>query len=425
MRRPFVHLALLAALGVGCEDKTAPKITPVASASSDVPQGPVLDGKLGEEVAGIAKGAKNPPPKSSSAAEGPPPSGMFDAGAGEKAHPKGAPPKVELLGDGNEPRIQLGATRPEGKQETVVVVAIASGQQQALPPIAVRLVIHEEGKDGDKKAKKKDAAAAAAPAASSAAPDAAPAPAAALRVVADLVDATVAAGPGANVPKQVADAFGKLKGSTFSWTVGPEGPGPVDHKLVKDGEEGLDIALEAIEEALSQVLVSVPTKPVGEGGHWMVTDRSTSMGIDAVRYRHITVSKIDGDRATLSMEIRKYGTNDRLDLPLGPQMSSASLDKLEATGKATLVLLPKAYVADTAEVSSRLFANLVPPGGRNAGAQPQQRMQVQLEVMGQVRSPEALAAAAKEGAAAPQKKVPGGAPPGAPPGHGPDDGHGH
>lgn len=400
LRRPVVHLSLLAACLVasGC-DKEAPKITPAASSSADLPQGPVLDGKLAEEAAALQKGAKAPPTKSSAQADGPPPTGIFEAGAGDRAHAKGAPPKVELLGEGNEPRIQLGAARPEGKQEAVVVVAIQSGQQQALPPLAMRLVIHEEGKDGDKKAKKKDAGPAA-----SASPDAPPAPAGVTRVVADLAEASVAAGPNAAIPKQVAEAFGKLKGSTFTWTVGPEGPGPVEHKLAKDSEEGLDIALEAVEEALGEVLIALPTKPVGETAHWMITDRSTSMGVDAVRYRHVTVSKIDGDRATLAMEIRKYATNDRLDLPLGPQMSSASLDKLDSSGKATLVLVPKGYVADTAEVSSRLTASLAPPGGRNPGAQQQQRMQVQLEVIGQIRSPESLAAAAKEqGGTAPPK----------------------
>ena len=76
-------------------------------------------------------------------------------------------------------------------------------------------------------------------------------------------------------------------------------------------------------------------------------------------------------------------------------MSSASLDKVDAQGIATLVIVPKAWVPDSAEISSKLMAQLAPPGGKNPGAPPGQRMQVQLEVVGQMRSPEALAAAAK------------------------------
>src|SRR5690606_35654686 len=103
------------------------------------PTGPVLEGALGEAAADLAKKTDAPAASASAGAEGPPPNGMFPPGGADRAHPPGAPPKVEVLGEGSEPRIQLGASRPDEKQEAILVVAVSSGQQQALPPMALRL----------------------------------------------------------------------------------------------------------------------------------------------------------------------------------------------------------------------------------------------------------------------------------------------
>jgi hypothetical protein len=388
LRAAVLALALPLAPGCGEENKSTP-----AAPSASVPVGPVLDGALGEAAADITKGQPKPGASASAAAaEGPPPNNMFTPEGAERAHPKAAPPKLELMTEGSEPRLQLGASRPEGKQEMLLVVAITSGQQQALPPMAVRLMIGE-------KVAKADAPKAGGPKpAKSAEPAAEPPPPGETAVVATLVEAAVAGMPSDNVPKQLTEAMAKLKGSTISWNVGPNGPGQLTHTLAKGADEGLDIALQAVEEALGSTLLPVPSKAVGEGATWMVTDRSTSMGLDAVRYRFVQLEKVEGDRATLAVQIRKYAASDRLDLPLGPQMSSASIDKLESQGKiANLVLIPRAWVPDSAEISSKLAAQLAPPGAKNPGAQQQQRMQVQLEVAGQLRSPAAIAAASRGG----------------------------
>lgn len=400
MRAPLpkvgaVHLALVVvALGAfaGCEDEAARPAS--ATSASAAPTGPVLEGALGEAAADLAKKTDKPAGAPSAGAEGPPPNGLFPAGGADRAHPAGAPPKVELMTEGGEPRLQLGASRPDGKQEAVLVVAISSGQQQALPPMAVRLSIAPRGSK-DKKPKKADETkgAAEAPAA-----DAAPTE---TTIVAEITEAAVAGMQPGSIPKQLSDEIGKLKGSTLSWPIGPNGPGRVDHTLAKGADPGLDIALEAIEESLGAFLVPTPDKPVGEGATWMVTDRTSSMGVDGVRYRFVKVDDVDGDTAKLSVQIRKYGATDKLDLPLGPQMAAASLEAIDAQGKSQLTLVPRAWLPDSGEVSSRLAASLAPPGGRNPGAQQQQRAQVQLEVAGQLRSPSALAAKPGPGGSAP------------------------
>ncbi len=395
--RRVVHLALLAAAAmaspVGCGDEGM-KVAPTASASA-LPTGPVLDGKLGEAAKDIAKGAEKPA-SSAAGAEGPPPNGMFPPGAADRAHATGAPPKVEVMGEGSEPRLQLGASRPEGKQEAVLVVAVSSGKQQALPPLALRLSIGPKGAK-DKKGPKDGAKAEPKPEA-----PAADAPPAETVIVAEITEAAVAGMPGGQVPKDLIEAIAKMKGSTVTWPLGPTGPGRLDHALAAGAEAGLDIALEAVEEAMGALLVPTPDKPVGEGATWMVTDRTTSMGVDGVRYRFVKVDTVDGDRATLSVTIRKYAADDRLDLPLGPQMTAASLDGLDFQGKSTLHVIPKSWVPEEGEVSSRLVASIAPPGAKNPGAQPQQqRAQVQLEVAAQLRSPAALAAAARKNGAPP------------------------
>jgi hypothetical protein len=395
--RRLVPLALLAAAALtACGDEGS-KVAPAVSASA-APTGPVLDGKLGEAAKDLAKGAEKPASSAAASGDGPPPNGMFPPGGADRAHAPGAPPKVELMGDGSEPRLQLGATRPEGKQEAVLVVAVSSGKQQALPPLALRLSI---GPRADKKkAAGADLAGAAAKPKGEAVEVAAP-PGETL-IIAEITEAAVAGMPAGQIPPQLGEAIAKLKGSTVSWPLGPTGPGRIDHKLAAGAEEGLDIALEAVEESLGALLVPTPDKPVGEGATWMVTDRTSSMGIDGVRYRFVKVEDVDGDRATLGVTIRKYAASDRLDLPLGPQMSTASLDAIDAQGKSTIKLVPRTWVPDEGEVSSRLMAQLAPPGGKNPQAQqPQQRAQVQLEVAAQLRSPAALAAAARQNGAAP------------------------
>lgn len=389
-RLPHVHRALLAGVilaSAACQDDPPP--APAAASASAAPTGPVLEGALGEAAADLAKKTEAPAASASAGSEGPPPNGMFPAGGADRAHPAGAPPKVELLGEGTEPRLQLGASPAEGKQEVVLVVAVSSGQQQALPPMALRLRV------GPRDAKVKPGAATPADADA----EAAPAPAAST-VVAEVTEAAVAGMQPGSVPQQLTDAIAKLKGSTLSWPLGPTGPGRIDHQLAKGADEGLDIALEAVEEALGALLVPVPDRAVGEGATWMVTDRTSSMGIDGVRYRFVKLADVDGDRATLDVTIRKYAASDRLDLPLGPQMAAASLDAVDSQGKAQLVLAPKAWLPETGEVSSRLAASIAPPGGRNPGAQQQQRAQVQLEVAGQLRSPSALAPGAASSASA-------------------------
>jgi hypothetical protein len=107
--------------------------------------------------------------------------------------------------------------------------------------------------------------------------------------------------------------------------------------LAKDGEKeaakDLDLPLRIIEEALNGLYVPAPDKPVGEGAYWMVSDRHPSLGIDVVRYRVFRVAKIEGERASITIETRQYAASEVFDLPLGAQMTGMKLGQYTVTGK--------------------------------------------------------------------------------------------
>src|SRR5688572_27716245 len=108
-RAAFAAITVTLALAqAGCEDEKK-KETPASDAGPTTQ--PLLDGKLGEAVAaaGASAAAGKGAAKGNAAADGPPEKGFFEPGSADKAHARGAPPKVEILSDGNEPREALSA----------------------------------------------------------------------------------------------------------------------------------------------------------------------------------------------------------------------------------------------------------------------------------------------------------------------------
>ena len=103
-------------------------------------------------------------------------------------------------------------------------------------------------------------------------------------VLARVVDATPPKGQPA-VPKQVADAIGKLKGSSVRWQVAPAtgAASAWAFELPKDADKGLEMVVATLADALAAVQVPVPDKPVGAGAYWMVADRASPTGMRSYR----------------------------------------------------------------------------------------------------------------------------------------------
>src|SRR6185295_12885361 len=61
--------------------------------------------------------------------EGPPETGVFAPGFADKAQAVGAPAKVEVLGEGTEPRITLALAPGDDEQRETITVGVRQGGQ--------------------------------------------------------------------------------------------------------------------------------------------------------------------------------------------------------------------------------------------------------------------------------------------------------
>ncbi|NUO51026.1 MAG: hypothetical protein HOV80_19395 [Polyangiaceae bacterium] len=131
-------LALSVVLAAACGDKTNQQATPDSSASAgkaDLGAGRIDEAVKGLESAAPA-GVKGDPNQ-------PPPNGMFAPGVADKALAPGAPPKLDVLGEGEDPKIQLHASVPKGKETVNVLLQMAFAGK----PLAPLLVMLEVGPD--------------------------------------------------------------------------------------------------------------------------------------------------------------------------------------------------------------------------------------------------------------------------------------
>jgi hypothetical protein len=330
--RSRATLLVVLGLAAGCgEDKKT--ITAEADAGAAGPQKPVLEGKLGAAMraAESAQAASSAAPGK----EGPPESGVFAPGFADKAQAVGAPAKIELLGEGTEPRVALALSPSEDEQRETITVGVRQGGQGGTVALDYGLSIKiDKPKDKPKDDKPKD--------------DKAPAGPKTFRVVATVTGVTTAAALG----KEDADRIGKLKGTELRYQIGADGNvDDIKITLAKDADPILDGNIRALANALSVANVPLPPRPVGVGGYWIVTDRGVSyLGSEVVRYRVFKVEKIEKNRATLSVDLRQYATRDELDAGKGQKLG---IDRFESSGKAKLDWSAAAFLPAQAEVSVR------------------------------------------------------------------------
>jgi hypothetical protein len=329
----LVVLLGLAAAGCGEDKKT---IAPEADAGAPEKQKPVLDGKLGAAVraAESAQAAGNAAPGK----EGPPESGVFAPGFADKAQAVGAPAKIELLGEGTEPRIALALAPSDDEQRETITVGVRQGAQGGAVALDYALSLKiDKPKDKPKDDKPKDDKAAAGPKT--------------FRVVATVTGV----GTAAAVTKEDADRIAKLKGTELRYQIGADGSvDDIKITLAKDADPLLDGNVRALANALSVINVPLPAKPVGVGGYWIVTDRGVSyIGAEVVRYRVFKIEKIEKDRATISVDVRQYATREDLDLGAAGKGQKLVVARFESTGKAKLDWSAAAFLPSRAEASVR------------------------------------------------------------------------
>jgi hypothetical protein len=387
--------ALVLALGcapslLGCDEEKQAQ-TPDAGAGDGGAKPMVVDPKLNAAMAAAASsGAMPAGPGGGSGA--PPETGVFTPGAADRMQPRSATSKVELLGEGSEPRVSLAPKLDGAEQKLKLTVALRTAQS-GLPTIDFALAIKaEKPKEGDKPKEGE-------------APKPAPAKDAGLvPMVAKVTSASLAPAQPGQVPKEAGDAISKIKGSAVRWQVNRDGAATGwNVELAKGAHAELEIALRAAADALASMHVPVPAKPVGVGAYWMVSDRANSTGIDVVRYRVMRVEKVDEKAIKLSIELRQYAADPKIEFFFVPKNADVVAEHFESQGKGSVELSPGGAYPNAGDLSQRLQAKLRPsqaPAGQQG--QQQRGMMIQAETAAKISSPApADAPAAKPPAAQP------------------------
>lgn len=253
--------------------------------------------QIDPSLAKAVEAANAKPPAQAGADSGPPPNGIFAPGGADKELPVGAPAKITLGGQGEEPRYTLaGATfRPGSKTKGTIQVAVQTDPRQGALPVDFALAF--EGK----------APVAGAPATVQ------------THVLATVEGATVGAVGAVDLPPEVTNHLKMLKGSRVEYDLAANGAGsnftPVLTKQADASE--LKNVFNALGDALATMTLPVPADPIGTGAFWMATTRESVMGLDTVTYRLIRVERAEPTQVTLTLETKRYAASSNFTLVPG------------------------------------------------------------------------------------------------------------
>jgi len=267
------------------------------SSTEEKPDAGAVDktAQLDPSLAKAVEAAAAKPSPQAGAAGGPPPNGIFGPGEADKEMLRGAPAKITLGGQGEEPRYTLSGSNftPKTKLKGTIQMAVQTDPRQGALPVDFALAF--EGKPP--------------------APHAGATLPALTQVVATVDSASVAA---ADLPPQLADELRKLKGSRIEYQLAPNGAGSnFTAVLTKQGETSqLRDTFSALGDALATMTLPFPDKPVGTGAFWMATTRERVMGLETVTYRLIRVERAEPTQVTLTLETKRYATSTEFTLPV-------------------------------------------------------------------------------------------------------------
>jgi hypothetical protein len=309
----------------------------VAAASVDAPSG---------------KGA----PQLKGAEGGPPADGVFAPGAADKELARGALPKITLGSEGAAPRQQLGLSKTPQKLSGTIQIALQSDPRQGAIPVLLNVVLEpkkaEAGKD--------DKAAVSQPVS--------------VRVTGAKIDAP-------NVPKDVDEQLGKLKGAKVEYSILPSGAGAgFRFDTPKGAPEEFKDVVRSLSDALALLTIPYPDKPLGAGGFFMVTSREDLLGLDLVTYRMIKVKEVTPTGVTLDVNTKRYAANRVFDFPGLPPEIDKNLAEFQASSEGTLQYPLGALIPTQGTVNSVLAAQLgAKEPGKRAMLQFQTRAQLDLK----------------------------------------------
>ncbi len=282
--------------------------------------------------------------------DGPPPAGVFAPGVGDRRHPKSSPTKVDLIGEGSEPRLVLGVgasdAGPGGAAAVagpaVLEVAVQVGPRSALPTVDFGLHLaaakKDEGSEGS--------------------------------LVAIVKKATPAKEQYGTLPAGIDKAIAALQGTRIVIPFAGSAPeSNVQTALAKDAPPELERLATNAAEALVFDTVPAPTKAVGAGAQWIAETRMSWAGVDVIAYRAFRVKSIDGSRATLTFDAKAYAVEKQpafQGLPKG-----ASLEQFDAEAQGELEVVAGEGLARRSSMQQRaamLFRTAGAAGAAASGA---------------------------------------------------------
>ncbi len=277
---------------------------------------------------------------------GPPPDGIFPAGAADQRHLKGVPTKVDLVGDGSEPRISLfaaadagDAARAKSYGPALLELGMQMGPRVAMPTVDFGLAIGPARKDegaGD-------------------------------WIVAEVKRAVPAKEQPGQLPAGSDRDIASLTGTSLKLKVTPEGlESEVDVQLGKGCRPELERIAVSAAEALVFATVPVPLKPVGVGAQWIAESRMPVGGLDAITYSAYRIKSIEGDRVRLELKVKAYASSK--DVALQGVPKGATLEQFEGSAQGEMELVRGESLARKSTVQQRLVMVFLAPGGTPTGS---------------------------------------------------------
>jgi hypothetical protein len=342
----FAPIALT--MAVACEDKKAPADGARAEAGASTDKYATADPKL-EKALRAATSA------SAAANSGPPPAGVFAAGAADVRHAKGTAEKVDLVSQGSDPRVLLApasqagldAMRASSFGPAVLQIGMQMGPRTALPTIDLSLVLGPA--KGDEPS-----------------PDG---------LIADVRRAAPAKEQLGQLPPEAAQEIASLAGTQLVVKMSSDGgPSDAQVRFGKSPPGDLQrIVLRNAAEELAFCVVPLPSKPVGVGAQWIAENRMAWSGVDVVAYRAYRVKSIQDDRLTLSVDVKAYAASKETQIQGVPK--GATLEQFDAQAQGEVQLVRGEALPRRFDIQQRLAMafqghdseKAAPPSGRPEG----------------------------------------------------------
>jgi hypothetical protein len=336
-------LALALALGapvfVACEEKKTSSDTPAPDGSAGTDKYATADPKLAKALQAAAM--------SDAGDTGPPPDGIFGPGVADRRHAKGAPTKVDVVSDGNEPRVTLAPSsfdtaRATSYGQAVLRYGVQEGRS-AKPTVDLALLLGPAKKDEG-------------------GPD---------LLVGDVKKAGAAeasAQPGA-LPPGMDREIATLQGTEFRFKVTPSDGLEAGAQVLlgKSTNPDLDGLARRAAEALTLVAVPLPSKPIGVGAQWIAETRMPFAGLDVIAYRAFHVKTITGDRLHLTVEVKAYATDRDAQIPSVPK--GAKFMQYDAEGQGEMEFVRGELLARMSDLQTRAVLVFEIPGADQAALQ--------------------------------------------------------